>query len=74
MIYNPVFDTFWTKKVPQTALGAVCGTFANFMVARYAIYFLVWEQIFFILAMGMICFDVQNPNALCNASVSSVLV
>ena len=33
-----------------------------------------WEQIFLILAMGTICLDVQNPNASCNASVSSVLV
>lgn len=73
-IYTPVFDTFLMKKVPRTVLEAACGTFANFMAARYTIYFLVWEQIFFILAMGMICLDVQNPNAVCNASVSPVLV
>ena len=51
-----------------------CGTFIYFMNARYAIYFLVCEQIFLILAMGMICLDVQKPKASCRASVISVLV
>ena len=40
-----------------------CGTFVYFTIARYAIYFLVCEQIFLILAMGTICLDVQKPNA-----------
>ena len=70
----PVFGSFLEKKVSQTALRAECGTFINFTDARYTIFFLVWEQIFLIFAMGTICLDVQNPNASCNASVSSVLV
>ena len=74
MSYTPVFDSFLEKKVSQVALGAGCGTFINFTDARYTIFFLVWEQIFLILAIGTICLDVQNPNASCNASVSSVLV
>lgn len=72
--YTPIFDSFLGKKVSQATLRAACGTFINFTDARYTIYFLVWEQIFLILAMGTICLDVQNPNASCNASVSSVLV
>ena len=72
--YNPIFDSFLRKKVSQPALTADCGTFSFFMNIRYAIYFFVCEQIFLILDIGMISFDVQNPNALCKASVSSVLV
>ena len=72
--YNPVFDSFLAKKVSQVALGVPCGTFINFTDARYTIFFLVWEQIFRIFAIGKICLDVQNPNASCSASVSSVLV
>ena len=74
MPQTPIFDSFLGKKVSQATLRAACGTFINFTDARYTIYFLVWEQIFLILAMGTICLDVQNPNASCNASVSSVLV
>ena len=72
--YNPIFDSFLRKKVSHPALAADCGTFSFFMNIRYAIYFFVCEQIFLILDIGMISFDVQNPNALCKASVSSVLV
>ena len=72
--YIPIFDSFLRKKVSQPALTADCGTFSFFMNIRYAIYFFVCEQIFLILDIGMISFDVQNPNALCKASVSSVLV
>ena len=71
---NPVFDSILMKKVLKTALVASYRTFSNFTVARYTIYFFVCEQIFLILDMGMICFDVQNPNASCSASVSAVLV
>ena len=73
-VHNPIFDSFLRKKVSQPALTADCGTFSFFMNIRYAIYFFVCEQIFLILDIGMISFDVQNPNALCKASVSSVLV
>lgn len=73
-IENPVFDSFLEKKVSQSAPAADYETFINFTNVRYTIYFLVWEQIFLIFAMGMICFDVQNPNASCRASVISVLV
>ena len=72
--YNPIFDSFLRKKVSHPALAADCGTFSFFMNIRYAIYFFVCEQIFLILDIGMISFDVQNLNALCKASVSSVLV
>ena len=37
-------------------------------------YFLVSEQIFLIFLIGIISFEVQNPNASCRASVSSDLV
>ena len=36
-MYYPVFDRVLKKKVPQAALGAVCGTFIYFTVARYAV-------------------------------------
>ena len=74
LCYIPVFDSVLAKKVPKSALVAAYGTFINFTDARYAIYFLVCEQIFLILAMGIICLDVQKPNASCNASVRPVLV
>lgn len=45
-----------------------------FFHSRYASYFLVWLQIFFIFFIGMICFEVQNPNFSCRSSVNSVLV
>ncbi len=73
-LYNPKFNSLLTKKVPQTALTAAFGTFVNFLIARYAFGFFVCEQIFFIFFMGTICFEVQNPNASCRASVSFVLV
>ena len=72
--YNPVFDSVLMRKVSQSAPVVDCETFVNFTNARYTIYFLVCEQIFLILAIGTICFDVQNPNASCRASVISVLV
>ena len=74
MVYTPEFDSVLTKKVPQPALSAACETFMLLSVARYALYFFVWEQIFLIFFIGTICFDVQKPNASCSASVSSVLV
>ncbi|MCI6812638.1 MAG: hypothetical protein MR922_09565, partial [Lachnospiraceae bacterium] len=49
-IQYPIFDSFLGKKVSQATLRAACGTFINFTDARYTIYFLVWEQIFLILA------------------------
>lgn len=58
MYNNPVFDSLLMKKVSQAALVADCGTFINFMVARYAVYFFVWEQIFLIFLTGTICFEV----------------
>ncbi len=61
--YDPVFDSVLKEKVSQTAYLADCETFKGFTIARYITYFLVREQIFFILAIGTICFDVQNPNA-----------
>ena len=70
----PVFDSVLMRKVSQSAPVVDCETFVNFTNARYTIYFLVCEQIFLILAIGTICFDVQNPNASCRASVISVLV
>ena len=73
-LYNPVFDSVLMRKVSQSAPVVDCETFVNFTNARYTIYFLVCEQIFLILAIGTICFDVQNPNASCRASVISVLV
>ena len=72
--YTPVFDSFLAKKVPKPALVAASGTFLNFTNARYTFPFLVWEQIFLIFLIGMICFDVQKPNASWRASVSSVRV
>ena len=72
--YDSKFNSLLTKKVPQTALTAAFGTFVNFLIARYAFGFFVCEQIFFIFFMGTICFEVQNPNASCRASVSFVLV
>lgn len=72
--YNLVFDSVLMQKVLQPALVAGYKAFINFTNTRYTIYFFVCEQIFLILAMGTICFDVQKPNASCNASVISVLV
>ena len=74
LCYTPVFDSVLMRKVSQSAPVVDCETFVNFTNARYTIYFLVCEQIFLILAIGTICFDVQNPNASCRASVISVLV
>lgn len=72
--YNHEFDSFMTKKVPQTALAAAFGTFPYFLLARYTSGFFVCEQIFLIFFIGTICFEVQKPNVSCSASVSFVLV
>lgn len=72
--YTPVFDRVLTEKISQATKIEACEIFKNFTTARYAIYFFVCEQIFFILDMGTICLEVQKPNASCNASVNSVRV
>ena len=74
LCYNPVFDTWNDKKVSQALIPMACGTFINFVIARYTIYFFVSEQIFLIFLIGTICFEVQKPNASWSASVSSVRV
>ena len=74
MIYFPVFDSILRKKALHTVLKAVCEAFENFINARYTNYFFVCEKIFLIFFTGTICLEVQNPNALCSASVSSVLM
>ncbi len=74
LCYDPEFDSVLTKKVPEAALEAAFGAFLYFTVARYVFCFFVCEQIFLIFFMGMICFEVQKPNASCRASVNSVLV
>lgn len=74
IIYNPVFNSLLAIKVLRPALVADLGTFTFFTSARYAVYFFVCEQIFFIFLMGMICFEVQKPNASCSASVNGVRV
>ena len=72
--YNPEFDSILKWKVSKPALVADSETFLLFMIARYTVYFLVLEQIFFILAIGIICLEVQNPKASCKSSVNSVRV
>lgn len=62
MQYAFEFDSVLTKKAPRSASMADFRTFLCFAIARYAIYFLVCERIFFILLTGMICLEVQKPN------------
>ena len=38
-IHIPEFDSLLAKEVPEPALRAACGTFPDFMVARYAVCF-----------------------------------
>ena len=71
---SPEFDSILKWKVSKHALVADSETFLFFMIARYTVYFLVLEQIFFILAIGIICLEVQNPKASCKSSVNSVRV
>ena len=71
---NPSLTVFLTKKSHKPYKLGLARFLLILRMHVTPFYFLVVEQIFRIFDIGTICFDVQNPNASCSASVIFVLV